>query len=108
LAPGKGKLGPPLIKGVVSREATVEVSPLLERDTYVSFIFSNLRSFETTIPLERRLLYYRNQRVLQNWFIKSSGTSHQVLIMSASSARGHYANPPLEDEDDLIDPDDGK
>ncbi|RSL59992.1 hypothetical protein CEP53_005610 [Fusarium sp. AF-6] len=27
--------------------------------------------------------------------------------MSASSARGHYANPPLEDEDDdLIDPDD--
>jgi len=28
--------------------------------------------------------------------------------MSASSARGHYANPPLEDEDDLIDPDDGK
>lgn len=28
--------------------------------------------------------------------------------MSAASARGHYANPPLEDEDDLIDPDDGK
>lgn len=28
--------------------------------------------------------------------------------MSASSARGHYANPPLEDEDDLIDPDDGE
>ncbi|KAF5025194.1 hypothetical protein F66182_2770, partial [Fusarium sp. NRRL 66182] len=26
--------------------------------------------------------------------------------MSASSARGHYANPPLEDDDDLIDPDD--
>lgn len=28
--------------------------------------------------------------------------------MSAASTRGHYANPPLEDEDDLIDPDDGK
>lgn len=34
---------------------------------------------------------------------------HDTLhIMSASNARGHYANPPLEDEDDLIDPDDGK
>lgn len=38
-------------QGVVSGEATVEVSPLLPRDTYVSFIFISFHTFKTTTSL---------------------------------------------------------
>lgn len=104
-----------------SRGCSLERQPWkFRRERYVSFTLSNLQPSKPTTSLSADRSEHPTRGESRDFedtpaivfdlriTIKSRPPSQTAQTMSASSARGHYTNPPLEDEDDdLIDPDDG-